>query len=96
MEETKRAPRKVSLREKTARLLGLPGESLGKLPRAELLGDRELYLENYRDILAYSREEICVAGGGWMLRLTGRELEIKAMRAGQLRIVGWVDRLELL
>ena len=25
-----------------------------------------------------------------------RDLEIKAMRAGEMRITGWVDRLELL
>ena len=87
--------RKLTLGERTSRLLDLPGESLGTLPRAELLGDRELYLENYRDILSYSREELCVDGGTWMLRLTGREREIKAMRAGELRVVGWVDRLEL-
>ena len=96
MEEKTGNARKLSLREKTARLLALPGESLGGLPRLELSGDRELYLEHYKDILAYSREEICVDGGGWMLRLQGRELEIKAMRAGELRIIGGVDRLELL
>ena len=35
-------------------------------------------------------------GGPWVLRILGRDLEIKAMRAGEMRITGWVDRLELL
>ena len=52
MEEKRR---KVGVREHAARVFALPGESAG-LPRLELTGDREIFLENYRDILSYSRE----------------------------------------
>lgn len=93
MEEKK--VRKEGVRERTARALALPGDSAG-LPRLELTGDREVFLENYRDILSYSRDELCVDGGKWMVRISGRDLEIKAMRAGQLRIFGWVTGLEIL
>lgn len=87
--------RKEGVREKAARALALPGESAG-LPRLELTGDREVFLENYRDILSYSREELSVDGGKWMVRIRGRDLEIKAMGPGQLRICGWVDGLDIL
>ncbi len=95
MEETGRKARKESLREKTARTLALPEEAVAGMPRLELTGDRALYLENYKEILSYSKEEICVDGGQWMLRLTGRDMEIKAMRERELRIFGWVHSLEL-
>ena len=95
MEETGKKLRKESLREKTSRTLALPGEAVAGMPRLELTGDRELYLENYKEILFYSKEEICVDGGQWMLRLTGRDLEIKAMRERELRLFGWVHSLEL-
>lgn len=93
MEE--KGPRRESWLEKTARTMALPGQAVAGVPRLELIGDRELYLEGYRDILSYSREEICVDAGRWVLRLTGRELEIKAMRAGELRLFGWIHGLEL-
>lgn len=93
MEE--KGPRRESWLEKTARTMALPGQVVAGVPRLELIGDRELYLDGYRDILSYSREEICVDGGRWVLRLTGRELEIKAMRAGELRLFGWIHGLEL-
>ena len=80
--EQERAPRKISLREKTSRL--------------ELLGDRELYLENYKGSLSYGKEELHVDGGAWVLRISGRDLEIKAMRERELRIFGWVSKLEIL
>ena len=87
--------RKEGVREKAARAFDLPGESAG-LPRLELIGDREVFLEGYRDILSYSREELTVDGGKWMVRITGRELEIKALGPGQLRMEGWITGLEIL
>ena len=90
-----RAERKPTLRESASRLLDLPAAGAAGVPRLELTGDRELYLEGYRSILAYSREEIHVDGGRWVLRIRGRSLEIRTMREGELRIVGQLYRLEL-
>ena len=87
--------RRPTLREKTARLLDLPAEAAGGPPRLTLTGDRDLYLEGYRGILAYGREELHVDGGQWVLRVRGRELEITAMRPGQLRVAGPIDGVEL-
>lgn len=88
--------RKEGVRERTSRLLALPADGVAGLPKAELTGDRELYLENYKGILSYGKEEIHVDGGAWVLRVLGQGLEIKAMREGELRIVGWVTGLEIL
>ena len=89
-------PRKESILEKTAEVFDLPGDVVAGLPRVELLGDRELYLENYKGILSYGKEELHVDGGAWVLRISGRDLEIKAMRERELRIFGWVSKLEIL
>ena len=82
--------------ERAARLLAVPADGVAGVPRAELIGDNEIFLEHYRGILAYGKEEIHVDGGGWVLRILGRNLEIKAMRAGELRIFGVVTSLTLL
>ena len=87
--------RKPTLRERTAKLLDLPAEAAGGPPVLALTGDRDLYLERYRGILAYGRDEIHVDGGRWVLRVRGRDLEITAMRPGQLRVAGRIDGLEL-
>ena len=87
--------RRTTLKEKTARLLDLPAQAAGSSPALTLTGDRDLYLEGYRGILAYGREELHVDGGQWVLRVKGRELEITAMRPGQLRVAGPIDGVEL-
>ena len=88
--------RKQSVGERAARLLAVPADGVAGVPRAEVIGDNEVFLENYRGILAYGKEEIHVDGGGWVLRILGRNLEIRAMRAGELRIVGVVSALTFL
>ena len=92
---SERPERKPTLRESASLLLDLPAGGGAGVPRLELTGDRELYLEGYRGILSYSREEIHVDGGMWALQVLGRGLEIRAMREGELRIFGQINRLEL-
>ncbi len=87
--------RRPTLLERIARLLDLPAQAGGGPPSLALTGDRDLYLERYRGILAYGTEEIHVDGGRWVLRIRGRELEITALRAGELRVAGRIDGLEL-
>lgn len=94
MEEEKE--RKPGIKERFCTLLDLPGEGAAGLPKVELTGERDLYLLNFQGILSYGREEIHVDSGTWVLRIQGRELELRAMRAGQLRITGVISRLEIL
>ena len=88
--------RKPGIKERFNSLLDLPGEGAAGLPKVELTGERDLYLLNFQGILSYGREEIHVDSGLWVLRILGRELELRAMRAGELRITGVISRLEIL
>lgn len=94
--EKKGKPRRESLREKASTWLDVPVDSMAGLPSLELLGDRELRMENYRSILSCGKEEIHVDGGAWVLRIGGGELEIRAMRERELLITGRITRLELI
>ena len=88
-------PRREGLLEKTAELFDLPADALAGLPKVELVGDRELRIENHRGILAYGTEEIHISGGRLVLRVRGEELELRAMNAGELLITGRIRGLEL-
>ena len=41
-------------------------------PRLELVGTRELRMENHKGILAYGMEEIHISGGSYIVKVTGR------------------------
>lgn len=86
--------RKESFLEKTSAVLDIPGDILTGLPRVELLGDRELRMENHKGILAYGSEEIHVSGGKLVVRVRGNDLELRAMDPAQLLITGRIAAVE--
>ena len=88
-------PRREGLLEKTAELFDLPADALAGLPKVELVGDRELRIENHRGILAYGSEEIHVSGGEFVVKILGEGLELRAMTGLELLITGRIDSIQL-
>ena len=88
-------PRREGLLEKTAELFDLPADALAGLPKVELVGDRELRIENHRGILAYGTEEIHVSGGVFIVKIEGEGLELRAMTGLELLITGKIRQIEL-
>lgn len=81
--------------EKTAEVFDLPGDLVAGLPRVELVGNRELRMENHRGILAYGTEEIHISGGKLILKIRGEDLELRSMNAGELLITGRIRGVDV-
>lgn len=90
MEENRRG-----LLEKTAEALDLPGEIVAGLPHIELTGSHELRMENHKGILAYGPEEIHVSAGAFLVKISGHELELRAMTGLELLITGKIEQIRL-
>ncbi len=88
--------RRQSLLEKTAQVFDLPADVVAGLPRLELVGDRELRMENHRGILAYGTQEIHISGGAFGVKVCGEELELRAMNALELLITGHITDIHIL
>ena len=93
--ERKQKPKRGTLTERVAAAFDLPGDVLNGLPQIELLGDGELRMENHRGILDYGSEEIHISGGKVAVRVTGEELELRAMNSTELLITGRIHAVEL-
>ena len=89
-------PRRTGLLERAAQAFDLPADALTGLPRIELVGDRELRMENHRGILAYGSQEIQISGGRLVVKVRGEDLELRAMNAGELLITGTLRGVDLL
>ena len=87
--------RKEGLLERTAEVFDLPGDVVAGLPRVELLGDRQLRMENHKGILAYGTEEIHISGGAYVVKVTGEDLELRAMTGMELLITGRISGVQL-
>ena len=88
-------PRREGLLERAAGMFDLPVDAVAGLPKIELVGDKELRVENHRGILAYGREEIHVSGGPFIIRVQGEGLELRAMTGLELLITGQIFGIQL-
>ena len=76
--------------------LDLPVNLASGVARMELLGNRSLYIDRHRGVLAYSAEAVDINAANMMVRITGRELQLLAMTDRELRISGTIAAIELL
>jgi len=74
-----------------AELFDLPADVVAGLPRLEMVGSRQLYLEHHTGLLSYSGEQIDANTPAGVLRVRGERLTLLAMTAGELRIGGRID-----
>lgn len=77
-----------------AELFDLPADVVAGLPRMEMVGSRQMYLEHHAGILSYSDEQIDVNTPEGILRVRGERLTLTAMTAEELRIGGSIAAVE--
>lgn len=75
--------------------LELPVNIAAGVARIELLGNRELYMDRHRGVLAYTTEAVDVNGGGVVVRVRGQDLQLLVMTEQELRITGKISGIEL-
>ena len=90
-----RKPRRLRFLERTAEMFDLPADGIAGVPRLELVGDGELRVENHKGILAYGREEIHISGGIYPIKISGQDLELRAMTGIELLITGKIAQIVL-
>ena len=79
---------------RAVRMLELPAEAFGET-RLELVGRRQLVIENHRGLLAFSPQDVVVDTPGGRLVVTGRGFVIEAIRPDRLRIAGLIEEVRL-
>ena len=72
----------------------IPADALPGTPLITLTGNRRLHIQRHRGILEYGREHISVNCGSKIISVYGASLELAAMSAGELLIIGAVQRVE--
>ena len=80
--------------EGVAELFDLPADVVAGLPRLELVGNRQLYLEHHTGLLAYSDTRIDANTPFGARRVRGQRLTLLAMSGEDLRIGGKIDGVE--
>lgn len=88
-------PRRFGFLERAAETFDLPADAVAGVPKLELVGSGELRVENHKGILAYGKEEIHISGGVYLIKITGQDLELRAMTGLELLITGKISQITL-
>ena len=92
--ERNRKEREGGVLSTVAELFDLPADVVAGLPRLEMVGSRQMYLEHHQGILAYSDSRIDVNTAAGVLRVRGTGLRIPAMTAEAVRVGGEISAVE--
>lgn len=84
------------IKESMSDLLELPKDIMLDLPRVILLGNLQLYIENHKGIIEYSKNRIRVNTKNGILRITGKDLLIKTIVTEEIIICGSIDTMEFI
>lgn len=81
-------------KEAIARGLSLPRDVIFGDFIITLTGNQEVLVENYKGILSYDDDQICVQGNHVMLKICGRRLAIAYYSQEAMKVTGKIERLE--
>jgi len=86
----------TDVREKVAEVLDLPADIMGDVPIITVTGNSDIKIEAYRGIIEYS--DICIRlnTAHFMLRITGKNLELKSVAIEYIHIKGQISGVEFI
>ena len=78
-------------REGFTRLMQLPGDALLNVSRLTWIGRQQVHIENHRGLIHFHPDRLVLATIEGELEMTGKQLEIQAMTADELFVVGAIE-----
>jgi sporulation protein YqfC len=91
-----REEEKASLREKIADALDMSKEVIIGAAKITMIGEKEMSVENYRGIMEYTETLIKVGAKPHNIRISGKNLEIKAITQEMVYITGFIKSVDFL
>ncbi|MBB6217925.1 sporulation protein YqfC [Anaerosolibacter carboniphilus] len=86
--------RTKEIKESISELLELPKDIILDLPRITMIGNLQIYIENHKGILEYSKQRIRIYTKNGTLRIIGRDLQIKTIITEEIIITGMIEQIE--
>lgn len=97
MEEGSRMSKKIdNIKNNIADALELPKDIVLDLPKITLIGNIQLYIENHKGIVEYSKERIRVNSKNGIIRIIGKKMVIKNIVTDEILITGEILNIEFI
>ncbi len=75
-------------------ILELPKDIVLDLPRITLVGNLQIYIENHKGIIEYTKQRIRISTKSGVLRITGKNMVIRIIVTEEIVITGDISSIE--
>ncbi len=83
-----------SIKEKMAEMLVLPKEIVLDLPKISMIGNTQIFIENYKGIIEYDSEKIRINTAKGIIKIFGEDLYINTITTEEIFITGRINNIE--
>lgn len=84
------------LRRKISESLNLPEDVILDVPNIKIKGDSEVFIENHRGIIEYSKELLRLNSVLGIIKIKGENLQIKEINQEDILILGSIYLVEII
>lgn len=85
---------KRNIKEKVAEALTLPKEIVLDLPKITMIGNGQVFIENYKGVIEYDNERIRINTSKGIMKIFGESLEINTITTEEIFIKGYIKNIE--
>lgn len=83
-----------NLMESIGDACGIPKDISLDMPHISLSANKELYIENYKTLISYSSEQLITGSRKYIIKFTGKNIEIKSIRREDMLVIGEFSHIE--
>lgn len=88
--------KKSNIKSRLSESLELPKEVILNIPILKLIGKSDIYIENHKGIIEYSKEILRINSEIGIIKILGKDLYIKEINKEELFITGDVNIVEFI
>ncbi len=82
------------IKSSISEILELPKDIVLDLPKVTMIGNLQVYIENHKGIIEYSKHRIRINTNIGILRITGKDMYIRTIVTEEVVVVGDIELLE--
>lgn len=77
-----------------AEILELPQDIILDIPKITMVGNLQIYIENHKGIIEYTKSRIRINSKSGILRIIGNNLVLKSILTDEIIIIGEIQEVE--
>jgi sporulation protein YqfC len=89
-------PSNNKLRKKISESLDLPQEVMLDIPNILIKGDNEVFIENHKGIVEYSKDLLRLNSALGIIKIIGDNLQIKEINQENILVIGSINLIEII